>query len=110
MAGEVYAFKFPDGSIEYAPRALWDSIVKAQRARWKGMEGGKLGGRPTEKPKDVEILLRFGEKWLAGDRLSARFQIIRALAKQYHVSLKTARRWTDAVIGKRRKIKRAKTP
>lgn len=45
IRGDRYRYKFSDGSVEYLPRALVDSIGASQRGRLKGKESGALGGR-----------------------------------------------------------------
>ncbi len=112
VTGPTMVFKFSDGSVARVPAQLVKDISASQHGRYRGMLAGKLGGRPIDselakhrkRPSADELFLMFRDHSSGSVHryAIARRTFLQKLRKEYGVSLKTARRWTDAVLGKRK--------
>lgn len=104
MTGHVVRFTFPNGDTEDVPLSIVRKITASQRGRLSGMVDGKLGGRPTKRPLCEHLFLLFGDHWLRSGHAYgvARRTFLRYLRREYKVTVRTARRWADAVLEKRK--------
>lgn len=113
----VVKFTFGDGSVERIDADVLAAKIRDLKQRHRAVtsaNNGTKGGRPAtgNRPSEHDILVRFGELWLArlvdvverepsrlGPRARARARLVKEIASECGVTKRVVSQWVRTVLG-----------